>query len=93
MPKTKIEQIEEGLNCLPNRDIPFAKAFLINRDIEKLYELVKSAFQKYEIDEKKPDENRRYKDVDADALAELFVLVSEYWDGIRPLEVEDDGYV
>ena len=94
MPKTKLQQIEERLVYLPSRDVPFAKAFISHREIEKLYDLVSSALDRYEDDLKRDEANRKYKDVDPDKLIELYVLVSEYWDGIRlPEEEETDFYL
>ena len=34
MTETKVQAIKRLLECLPNRDIALARAFLINRDIE-----------------------------------------------------------
>lgn len=93
MTETKVQAIKRLLECLPNRDVALARAFLINRDIEKLYYLVKSDVEKYEMDAAKPVEERKLNDIDADTLGELWVLVSEYWDGICPIEQEDDEYV
>ena len=40
MTETKVQAIKRLLECLPNRAVALARAFLINRDIEKLYYLI-----------------------------------------------------
>lgn len=89
MQKTKIQQIKDLLIYLPEKDISLAEEFLEGREIESLYEVVKSDLEKYVMDLEKPIEERKYNNINAIKFGELWVLVSEYWDGIRPIEEEE----
>lgn len=90
MQKTKIQQIKDLLIYLPEKDISLAEEFLEGREIESLYEVVKSDLEKYVMDLEKPIEERKYNNINAIKFGELWVLVSEYWDGIRPIEEEEE---
>ena len=92
---TPIIKITNLIQCLPEKDIKFAKKFLKERQFEYLKEIVDSDIYKVLKDRKKEESNQKYTNIDLDSLYSLQSELSAYLLllGINNEEDYDNDYL
>lgn len=77
--KSPIVNIKKLIKYLPDKDIPYAKVFIQDRNIESLKELVDSAYYLTKKHQSKENVPKEFKDVNLENLLDLKAEVDNYY--------------
>ena len=72
------QRIQQGLQCLPPRDMELCSQFLEHRDLEKLREIVESCLIMKKRDDYRDVHKNKWLNVDRSQLEQLTLDVREY---------------
>lgn len=72
------QRIKQNLHCLPPKDEELCNQFLINRELEKLREIVESCLIMKRRDDNKDTHSEKWINVDREQLEQLTLDVKEY---------------